>query len=81
MADLREKGFGLTRLEGSGSSGSQVAVLLAIVPRSELDRLTAVLDGDYPDAIFTAGDIRSVRHDATIFYRERRGILSRWPGR
>jgi uncharacterized protein YebE (UPF0316 family) len=78
MLDLREKGYGITRLDGTGSYGSAVSVLLVLVPRSELDQLVRVLDENYPDAIFSIEDVRTVKGNAPIFYREQPQSLFRW---
>lgn len=78
MLELRERGFGITRLEGSGSLGSPVSVLLVLVPRSELSELVAILNRSYPDAIFTVEDIRTVKEDARLFHRDQRPSLLRW---
>lgn len=81
VLELREKGFGLTRLDGSGSSGVPVAVLLVIVPRSVPDLLTGTLRVHYPDAIFPVEDIRSVKQESPLFFRRQAGLLSRLLGR
>ncbi len=78
MLELRERGFGITRLEGSGSFGSPVSVLLVLVPRSELSELVAILNRNYPDAIFTVEDIRTVKEDARLFHRDQHPGLLRW---
>ena len=80
MLALRDRGFGITRLDGLGSFGSQVSVLLVLVPRSEADQLIMILDSDYPDTIVTIEDIRTMRKDA-LFYQERKGGLWRFFGR
>jgi uncharacterized protein YebE (UPF0316 family) len=75
IGKLRELGYGITRINGSGGYASAVAVLLMIVPRSELGRLREVLNREYPDLLFTVEDIRSMKEDARIFYRsEKKGI-------
>ena len=78
MMELREKGFGITRLDGTGSLGSAVSVLLVLVPRSELEQLVTILNKTYPDAIFTIEDIRTVKENIPIFYRERPHSVLRW---
>jgi Uncharacterized protein conserved in bacteria len=78
MRELREKGFGITRMEGQGSYGSSVAVLLVLVPRHGLDDLVATLNSHYPEAIFSIEDIRSLKENASIFFKPRKGgILDR----
>jgi uncharacterized protein YebE (UPF0316 family) len=73
MRELREKGFGITRLEGQGSYGSSVAILLVLVPRHGLDDLVGTLNHNYPEAIFSVEDIRSLKENASIFFRPREG--------
>ncbi len=72
MLELREKGYGITRLEGIGSYGSSVAVLLVLVPRNELDDLLGILNEHYPEAIFTIEDIRSLKDNTSLFYKKRK---------
>jgi uncharacterized protein YebE (UPF0316 family) len=75
IGQLRSLGYGITRIDGSGGFASAVAILLMIVPRSELSRLRELLTTDYPDLLFTVEDIRSMKDDAQIFYRkEKKGI-------
>jgi uncharacterized protein YebE (UPF0316 family) len=77
MADLKERGFGITRLEGTGSFGTPVSVLLVLVPRSVLDALLDVLKVHYPAAIFSVEDIRSMREDRPFFFREQDNLFRR----
>lgn len=78
MLELREKGYGITRLDGTGSYGSAVAVLLVLVPRNELDTLISTLNTGYPEAIFSIEDIRTLKENTPIFFKKkRRGILGR----
>jgi uncharacterized protein YebE (UPF0316 family) len=78
MRELREKGFGITRLEGQGSYGSSVAILLVLVPRHGLDDLVATLNTNYPEAIFSVEDIRSLKENASIFFKPGKGgVLER----
>jgi uncharacterized protein YebE (UPF0316 family) len=72
MLELREKGYGITRIEGTGSYGSSVAVLLVLVPRNELDDLLTILNDHYPEAIFTIEDIRSLKDNTSLFYKKRK---------
>lgn len=75
IGNLRELGYGITRIDGSGGYASAVAILLMIVPRSELGRLRNMLNQEYPDLLFTVEDIRSMKENARIFYRpEKKGI-------
>lgn len=76
--ELREKGFGITRLEGTGSYGSSVSVLLVLVPRAKLEPLVETLERRYPDALFSVEDIRSLKEDAAIFHRGERKTFWDW---
>lgn len=78
IVELREKGFGITRIEGTGSYGSVVSVLLVLVPRNELDELLNVLNRNYPDAIFSIEDLRSLKENVSIFYKERKKSILQW---
>lgn len=79
MLELRDKGYGITRLDGIGSYGSAVAVLLVLVPRKELDTLVSTLNTSYPEAIFSIEDIRTLKENVPIFFKQRRkGILGRF---
>ena len=80
IAHLAGIGFGITRVNAEGSFTPSVAVLLMVVPRTELDRLLAVLSADYPDLLFTVEDIRKMSEQGTIFYGKRRGGLRRFLG-
>ena len=80
IAQLAGIGFGITRVNAAGSFTQSVAILLMVVPRTELDRLLAVLKKDYPDLLFTVEDIRKMSEQGTIFYGKRRGGLRRFLG-
>ncbi len=73
MKELRERGYGITRIEGTGSYGSSVSILLVLGPRTGLDELTMVLNRSYPEAIFSVEDIRSLKENVSIFFKPRRG--------
>jgi hypothetical protein len=51
--ELSTLGYGMTRLEGSGSFSSTVSVILMIVPRTELGRLLGILSTRHPDILYT----------------------------
>lgn len=70
ILDLREEGFGITHLEGKGSYGSNVAVLLVISPRAKVDRLMKILKMKYPETIFSIEDIRYIGDRASLFYKD-----------
>ncbi|MDH7593500.1 MAG: DUF5698 domain-containing protein [Methanomicrobiales archaeon] len=81
IVDLREQGFGITQLEGKGSFGSVVSVLLVLSPRAKVDLLMDILGKKYPDTIFSVEDIRSLKEDAAIFHRERKKGWLDWLAR
>ena len=67
---LSKKGYGLTRLEGSGSFSDSVTVILMIVPRSEQSVLVSILSREYPDVLYTIEDVRSLKGGAVIFHKD-----------
>jgi uncharacterized protein YebE (UPF0316 family) len=67
---LAKKGYGLTRLEGSGSFSDSVSVILMIVPRSEQSVLISILSKEYPDVLYTIEDVRSLKGGAEIFHKD-----------
>lgn len=80
IAHLSGIGFGITRINAAGSFTPSVAVLLMVVPRTELDRLLGVLKRDFPDLLFTVEDIRNMSEQGAIFFGKRRGGLRRFLG-
>jgi uncharacterized protein YebE (UPF0316 family) len=80
VAQLNGLGYGITRLKAQGCFMPTVAILLIIVPRTELEKLVAVLKKDYPDLIFTVEDIRSVSEPGSLFHGRRGGRLRRFFG-
>lgn len=78
MQELREKGYGITKVVGQGSFGSTVSILLVLVPRHGLDELVSTLNRNYPEAIFSIEDIRSLKENAPIFFKQgQNGMLGR----
>lgn len=78
IAKIHDCGYGITRLQGSGSQADAVFVLFTIVPRAELEKLLDLLKREYPDVLFTIEDIRSMKENTRIYYGERpQGIVSR----
>ena len=76
MANLARLGYGMTRIEGSGSFAGTVSVVFMIVPRTELSRLTGILAKEYPEMLYTVEDVRNIRQGARIFFKDgKRGIL------
>jgi uncharacterized protein YebE (UPF0316 family) len=70
MKRFGELGYGMTRLEGSGSFSGSVSVILMIVPRTELSNLLRVISEEYPEVLFTVEDVRSVKGGAKIFHKD-----------
>jgi len=63
-------GYGMTRIEGSGSFSNTVSVILMIVPRPELGRLMEILSKDYPAVLYTVEDVRNIREGARVFHHD-----------
>ncbi|MFA4861762.1 DUF2179 domain-containing protein [Methanoregula sp.] len=76
ITELSTHGYGMTRLEGTGTFSHTVSVILMIVPRTELSRLLGILSKEYPDILYTVEDVRNIKQGAKIFYKDpRKGIL------
>lgn len=77
VTELREQGFGVTRVDGSGCCGSRVAVLFTIVPRSALPDLLETLTTCHPRDIFAIEDVRTVKEGVHLYHKpKQRGILA-----
>jgi uncharacterized protein YebE (UPF0316 family) len=70
IANLAGLGYGMTRIEGSGSFSNTVTIVLMIVPRAELGRLMGILSTEYPAILYTVEDVRNIREGAKIFHRD-----------
>jgi hypothetical protein len=70
ITELSTLGFGMTRIEGSGSFSNTVAIIFMIVPRAELGRLLNVLSAHYPDILYTVEDVRNIKEGAKIFHKD-----------
>jgi uncharacterized protein YebE (UPF0316 family) len=70
IAKLAGLGYGMTRIEGSGSFSNTVTIILMIVPRPELGRLMDILSKEYPSILYTVEDIRNIREGAKIFHHD-----------
>jgi hypothetical protein len=53
MEHLTALEYGITRFNASWHFTMEVAVLLMVVPRTELRQLSGVLKKNYPDLLFT----------------------------
>jgi uncharacterized protein YebE (UPF0316 family) len=70
IARLAGLGYGMTRIEGSGSFSNTVTIVFMIVPRPELGRLMDILSKEYPAILYTVEDVRNIREGAKIFHRD-----------
>jgi len=70
IADLSTHGYGMTRIEGSGSFSHTVTIIFMIVPRPELGRLLNIISDDYPGVLYTVEDVRNIKEGARIFYKD-----------
>jgi uncharacterized protein YebE (UPF0316 family) len=76
ITELSELGYGMTKIEGSGSFSSAVSIIFMIVPRTELGRLLMVLSTHHPDILYTVEDVRNLKQGARIFHKDaKRRIL------
>jgi len=69
IAELSALGYGMTRIEGSGSFSNTVTIIFMIVPRTELGRLMSVLSTKHPDILYTVEDVRNLKQGAKIFHK------------
>lgn len=72
IANLAGLGYGMTRIEGTGSFSNTVTIIFMIVPRPALGRLMDILSREYPSVLYTVEDVRNVREGAKIFHRDTR---------
>jgi len=70
VAYLAGLGYGMTRMQGSGSFSNTVTIVFMIVPRPELARLMDILSKEYPAVLYTVEDVRDIRKGAKIFHRD-----------
>ncbi|HZK31271.1 MAG TPA: DUF5698 domain-containing protein [Methanoregula sp.] len=70
ITELAALGYGMTRIEGSGSFSNTVTIIFMIVPRTELGRLLLILSTQHPDILYTVEDVRNVREGAKIFHKD-----------
>lgn len=80
ISRLSSLGFGMTRLEGSGSFSHSVSVILMIVPRKELASLVGILSREYPAVLYTVEDIRTVKEGVKIFHKDTKSRILRFFG-
>jgi uncharacterized protein YebE (UPF0316 family) len=72
ISELSTLGYGMTRIEGSGSFSNSVNIIFMIVPRTELGRLLGILSTRYPGILYTVEDVRNMKEGARIFHKEAR---------
>jgi uncharacterized protein YebE (UPF0316 family) len=70
IANLAGLGYGMTRIEGSGSFSHTVTIIFMIVPRHELGRLLEILSKNYPSILYTVEDVRNIKEGVKIFHKE-----------
>jgi uncharacterized protein YebE (UPF0316 family) len=76
ITELAALGYGMTRIEGSGSFSNTVTIIFMIVPRTELGRLLLILSTQHPEILYTVEDVRNVKEGAKIFHKDaKRRIL------
>jgi uncharacterized protein YebE (UPF0316 family) len=75
ISELSTLGYGMTRIEGSGSFSNTVSIIFMIVPRAELGRLLGILSSRHPDILYTVEDIRNVKEGAKIFHKDARSRI------
>ena len=70
ITELSSLGYGMTRIEGSGSFSNTVTIIFMIVPRTELGRLLGLLSTHHPDILYTVEDVRNLKEGAKIFHHD-----------
>jgi uncharacterized protein YebE (UPF0316 family) len=70
IANLAGLGYGMTRIEGTGSFSNTVTIIFMIVPRPELGHLLDILSKEYPAILYTVEDVRNIRKGAKIFHHD-----------
>jgi len=75
VTELAQLGYGMTRMEGSGSFSNTVTIIFMIVPRTELGRLLSIISTRYPDVLYTVEDVRNVKEGARLFHKDERSRI------
>jgi len=70
IAELSTHGYGMTRIEGTGTFSHTVSILFMIVPRAQLSQLLGIMSKDYPDILYTIEDVRNIKQGAKIFFKD-----------
>src|SRR5262249_27271491 len=76
LEGLREAGYGVTSLDGKGAAGP-VRVVLTVVPRKELGKVTAIIREFDPEAFYSVDDVQSAARG--VFPVTRRGARGLFP--
>lgn len=58
---LREKGFGVTIMQGQGKTG-EVDLMMIYLKRKRLDEATAIVNEYSPDAMIVINDVRNLKN-------------------
>jgi uncharacterized protein YebE (UPF0316 family) len=75
ITELSTLGYGMTRIEGSGSFSHTVNIIFMIVPRPELGKLVDVISKKYPGILYTVEDVRNIKEGARIFHKDPRSRI------
>ncbi len=75
LEGLREAGYGITSVDGKGATGP-VRVVLTVVPRKELGKVTAIIREFDPEAFYSVDDVQSAARGVfPVTRRGPRGLL------
>lgn len=83
VAALRSEGYGVTTIEGEGSTGS-VTVVFMTIKRTSLSHVVRTINVYQPGAFYTVEDIKSVTegifpdHDGSGIFHRYAGMLRRF---
>ena len=80
ISELATCGYGMTRIEGSGSFSNTVSIIFMIVPRTELGRLLNIMSREYPDVLYTVEDVRNLKEEPGYSIRTGRKDFSVFSG-
>ncbi len=67
ISRMGKMGFGTTRINGAGQFEPEVAVLICIVPRTELKRLLEMIRSEYPWVHFTIEEVSTMSEREIYF--------------
>jgi uncharacterized protein YebE (UPF0316 family) len=65
---LKKADFGLTIIDGHGSTGADVKVLFMVIKRKEFETVTGIIHEFLPNAFYSVEDVRS--YHAGVFNQE-----------